>query len=89
VIFGSKWQDDIGLLFHEKDTKDLYPHPVGSPAETKLNEIEYNYWQKQKDIGGELACFFKPSVRRWIQIHIFFREYNIVAHIEKWIRNSF
>lgn len=88
IIFGSKWEDDIGLLFHEQETKDLYPQLVGTPAETKLNEIEYNYWKQQTDFGGEFACFFKPSVRRWIQIHVFFRDYNIVAHIEKWIRNN-
>lgn len=88
ILFGSKWEDDIGLLFHKQETKDLYPQLIGTPAETKLNEIEYNYWKEQTDFGGELACFFKPSVRRWIQIHVFFREYNIVAHIEKWLRNT-
>lgn len=88
ILFGSKWEDDIGLLFHEQETKDLYPQLIGTPAEAKLNEIEYNYWEQQKDLGGELACLFKPSVRRWIQVHVFFREYNIVAHIEKWLRNK-
>lgn len=89
MLFGEWAEDEIGLEFHSQRAIALYPQPIGSQAETDLNALEYAYWARQKDIGGELACMFKPSVRRAIQIHVFFRDYNIITHIEKWLRKTF
>ena len=89
VLWGSWAEDRIGLLFRTVKMRLLLPLPVTSKAESIFNQIEYKDWEKQDDIGGELATFFPPDVRTWVEVHIFFKQYNFVVHLENKLKEWF
>lgn len=91
TLLGSIAQDDVGKLFRDPSMVSLYSLPVDSWAESQVNDQEYLFWASKspEDLGRRMATIFSPSVRRWLQIHIFFREYSNVAHVEDFIKRTF
>jgi hypothetical protein len=90
TLLGPIAQDDVGRLFRDPSMVSLYSLPVDSWAESQVNDKEYLFWASKSpdDLGRKMATVFSPSVRRWLQIHIFFREYSNVAHIEDFIKRT-
>jgi hypothetical protein len=89
MIFGSIGEDDVGTLFNTPKAKALYPQPINSPATEEFNQLEVKYWETQHNAGGLMASMFTPSVRKWIEYQIFFKEYSGIIHVENWLRKVF
>lgn len=74
--FGTFGEENIGRVFNSPQAQALYNQPVDSDAGLQMATIENQYWNnvRQEDPwspGGNMGSAFSPSVRNWLQKHIF------------------
>ena len=76
LTFGNYGQENIGRVFNSPEARALYDQPVTSCAGQQMAELEYQYWrdvaaEDSWSPGGELGSMFNPTVRDFLQRHVF------------------
>jgi hypothetical protein len=79
LLLGTIGQEQIGLIFNSPMAKALFPQPVTSSANLAMATLEYEYWMAVRtnnpsSIGGNAGAAFDPTVRAWLQQHVYSAE---------------